>query len=85
MPKRRLHRPKDRDAGPVDVPQAVDDPVVEEVRRIREAIFATYNYDLKAMGKELIRRTAQSAKAGWRVAAPAKDHAKRRAPRRKAS
>jgi hypothetical protein len=43
------------------------DPVVEEVRRVREQIYAGYNYDLKAMCEDLQRRTEEAAKAGRRV------------------
>ena len=46
------------------------DPVVEEVRRVRQQIFAEYNYDLKAMFKDLMRRQAQSQKAGVKFATP---------------
>lgn len=50
-----------------------DDPVVEEVRRIRQQIFAGYNYDLEVMGKALTKRTEESAKSGRHVVrAPAK-------------
>ncbi len=34
----------------------IDDPIVNEVRRIREEILASYNYDLKAMFEDAIRR-----------------------------
>jgi hypothetical protein len=30
-----------------------DDPIVEEIRRAREAIFAEHNYDLRALGRAL--------------------------------
>jgi hypothetical protein len=45
-----------------------DDPVVAEVRCIREALFAEYNYDLTAYCEEMMRRQATS---GARYATPA--------------
>jgi hypothetical protein len=31
----------------------VDDPIVEEIRAIREAIFAEHDYDLRKLGRAL--------------------------------
>lgn len=45
----------------------IDDPVVEEVRRAREQIFAGYNYDLKLPCKDLQRRTELAGRAGRRI------------------
>ncbi|HUB25510.1 MAG TPA: hypothetical protein VL992_08760 [Tepidisphaeraceae bacterium] len=54
------------------------DPVVEEVRRVREQIFAGYNYDLKAMCEDLQRRSEEAVKAGRRVIrAPQRNHSSR--------
>jgi hypothetical protein len=33
-----------------------DDPIVEEVRRVREAYAARFNYDLEAIFQDLKRR-----------------------------
>jgi hypothetical protein len=52
----------------IDYDQPDDDPVVAEVRRIREEIFAEYNYDLRAMFEDMQRREATS---GRRYATPA--------------
>jgi hypothetical protein len=60
MAKRAKQRPKNRHAAPVDAVGMMDDPVVEEVRRVREKIFAKFNYNLKAMGKDLMRRQAKA-------------------------
>jgi hypothetical protein len=44
-----------------------DDPIVDEVRRAREAYFKEFNYDLNAMCKDLARRTKEWRKAGGKV------------------
>ena len=51
----------------IDYDKPDDDPVVAEVRRIREEIFAEYNYDLRAMFEDMQRREATS---GRRYATP---------------
>ena len=43
------------------------DPIVEEVRRAREALFGQFNYDLQALGEYLQKRTEEAAKAGRKV------------------
>jgi hypothetical protein len=37
-----------------------DDPIVEEVRRIKEAHAARYNYDIRAMAKALREQQQRS-------------------------
>jgi hypothetical protein len=46
----------------IDYDKPDDDPVVAEVRRIREQIFAEYNYDLRAMFEDMRRREATSGR-----------------------
>jgi hypothetical protein len=41
-----------------------DDPIVEEVRRIKEAHASRYNYDIRAMAKAL---REQQQRSGHRV------------------
>ncbi|HZZ41746.1 MAG TPA: hypothetical protein VFE58_02310 [Tepidisphaeraceae bacterium] len=45
----------------------IDDPIVEEVHRIREQIMARYNGDLDAYVKDLQRRTEERAQAGHKM------------------
>jgi len=45
-----------------------EDPIVAEVRRARTAIFARFNYDLRAFFDHLRARTEESARAGRKVA-----------------
>jgi hypothetical protein len=52
----------------IDYDKSDDDPVVAEVRRIREEIFAEYNYDLRAYCEAMMHRQATS---GARYATPA--------------
>jgi len=47
------------------------DPIVDQVRRAREELFARFNYDLHALGKYLQERTDEAAKAGRKVISPA--------------
>ena len=48
----------------------VRDPIVEEVRRIRDAIARDHDYDIKAIVRTLQRQEVES---GWKlVALPAK-------------
>ena len=44
-----------------------NDPIVEEVRRTREKLFAEFNYDLAAFGRHLQERTEVAKKAGRKV------------------
>lgn len=37
----------------------VNDPIVEEIRAIREAIFAEHDYDLRKLGRALQERQKQ--------------------------
>jgi hypothetical protein len=47
-----------------------NDPIVAEVRKLRQEYFAQFDYDLKAMFEDLRRKTEQSKREGRRVAAP---------------
>jgi hypothetical protein len=47
-----------------------NDPIVAEVRKLRQKYFSQFEYDLKAMFEDLCRKTEQSKEAGRRVAAP---------------
>jgi hypothetical protein len=44
-----------------------NDPIVEQVRKARQKYAARFNYDLKAIGQDLRRREADSARAGRKV------------------
>jgi hypothetical protein len=55
-----------------DPEQLHGDPVVDEVRRIREEIFAEYNYDLVAYCEAMQRRQATSG-ARYATPQPGKD------------
>ena len=44
-----------------------EDPIVAEVRRIREELAADFNYDLKAIFEEAHRRTEEARRAGAKV------------------
>jgi hypothetical protein len=48
----------------------MDDPIVEEVHRIREEILAKYGGDLHALIADAQRRTEEAARAGRKVASP---------------
>ena len=47
-----------------------DNPIVEEVHRIREEMLARYGGDLHALVKDMQRREQEAAGSGRRVAAP---------------
>ena len=47
-----------------------DDPIVEEVHRIREQMLAEFGGDLGALLREMQRRTEEAAGAGKNVTAP---------------
>jgi hypothetical protein len=47
-----------------------NDPIVAEVRKLRQEYFAQFDYDLNAMFEDLRRKTEQSKREGRRVAAP---------------
>ena len=51
----------------IDYDKEDDDPVVAEVRRIREQILAEYNGDLHALCEAARRRTEEAARAGRKV------------------
>jgi transaldolase len=44
-----------------------DDPIVAEVRRVREQILSEYGYDSHAYAEDVRRRTEEAAKAGRKV------------------
>jgi hypothetical protein len=46
-----------------------DDPIVDEVHRVREEMLAEFNGDFEALVKNFQKRTAESAAAGRRVVA----------------
>jgi hypothetical protein len=48
-----------------------NDPIVAQVRKLRQRYFAQFNYDLRAMFDDLRRKTEQSKQAGRRVVSPA--------------
>jgi hypothetical protein len=45
-----------------------EDPIVAEVRKAREELFARFNYDLHALFEYLRAQTEESARAGRKVA-----------------
>jgi hypothetical protein len=47
--------------------QSNDGPIVDDVRRAREQIFAEYHYNLRAMGEDLMRCENQKAVPGGKV------------------
>ena len=47
----------------------IDNPIVDEIHRIREEILAEFGGDLDALVAELQRRTEESARAGRKVVA----------------
>ncbi len=47
----------------------IDNPIVEEVHRIREQLLAEFDGDMDALVKDLQRKTEESAASGRRVVA----------------
>jgi hypothetical protein len=47
-----------------------ENPIVDEVHRVREQLLADYNRDLRALMKDVQRRTEEAARAGKRVYSP---------------
>jgi len=47
-----------------------DDPIVQEIHKIREKMLADFGGDLDALYRHLQRRTEEAAQAGRVVAAP---------------
>jgi len=47
-----------------------ENPIVDEVHRIREQLIAEYNGDLRALMKDIQRRTDEAARAGKKVYSP---------------
>jgi hypothetical protein len=54
----------------IDYDKPDDDPVVAEVRRIREEILARYGGDLHALIADAQRSTEEAARAGKKVSSP---------------
>ena len=51
----------------IDYDKEDDDPIVAEVRRVREDLAAQFNYDLSAIIDNARRRTEELARAGHNV------------------
>ena len=51
-----------------------DDPIVEEVHRIREQLLADYKGDLRALIKDARQRTEEARSAGHMVISPPARH-----------
>ena len=45
-----------------------DDPIVEEIHRVREQMLARYGGELHALARDAQRRTEEAARAGRKVA-----------------
>ena len=54
-----------------------DNPIIAEIRRIREEMLAEYGGDLRALVKDMQRRTEEAARAGRKVYSPAYPEAAR--------
>ena len=48
----------------------IDDPIVDEIHRIRAQMLDQYDGDLRALMKDAQRRTEEAARAGRPVMAP---------------
>ncbi len=48
--------------------QDIDDPIIEEIRAIREAHAARFNYDLKAIFEDLYKKQEESGYEILRIA-----------------
>ena len=48
----------------------MDDPIVEEVHRIREEMLARYGGDLHALITDMQKRTEEAARSGREVSTP---------------
>jgi hypothetical protein len=51
-----------------------DDPIVAEVRRVREELFARFNYDLRAYFEFLQKQTAEAVRSGEPLFRSTQDH-----------
>ena len=54
----------------------VDDPIIDEIHKYREKFARKFNYDLKAMVDDLMKRQKESGRkvvdlSGWRKKKPA--------------
>ena len=49
-----------------------NDEIVEEVRRVREAHAAKFNYDLREIARDIQRGEAKLKRAGWKFVTPSK-------------
>jgi hypothetical protein len=47
-----------------------ENPIVDEVHRIREQLLAEYKGDLRALMRDIQRRTEEAARAGRKVYSP---------------
>lgn len=45
----------------------VEDPIVEEVRKVRQDYAARFNYDLRTIFMDLKAREAEYSQEGWKV------------------
>ncbi|HMN41620.1 MAG TPA: hypothetical protein PKE29_12300 [Phycisphaerales bacterium] len=69
----------------MDKPPRWKDPIVEEVRAIREAYAKRFGHDLKKIGADLIKKQEARQKALAKAQAKGKRPAKPTAPRKAAS
>lgn len=51
----------------IDYDKPDDDPIVAEVRRIREELAARFNFDLHAICEDARRQTEEAERAGAKV------------------
>lgn len=45
----------------------VEDPIVEEVRKVRQEYAAKFNYDLRSIFLDMKAKEAEYRKKGWKV------------------
>jgi hypothetical protein len=63
----------------------IDNPIVDEIHRIREEMLAKYGGDLRAYVKDLQRRTEEAGRAGRKVVAcPPRSDSQEDPPQKKA-
>ena len=64
----------------------IDNPIVDEIHRIRAQLLAEYGGDLGALIKDMQRRTEEAARAGQTIYSPTPSQAHQRAndPKKKA-
>jgi len=61
----------------------IDNPIVDEVPRIREEMLAEFNGDLSALMREMQRRTEEARSAGKAVVSPMPRRSQETAPTKK--